>query len=236
MKEIPILFSTPMVQAILAGSKTQTRRVINQVMPIGVKWHGMVGNELCFRIVDQTAVHTLCKCPYGKPGDILWVRETWGYEFGGGILYKASHEHMQKVGGLVDHKWKPSIHMPKAVARIWLQVEYIRVERLQQISQDDIKQEGVRIPVNPKSNGVLLILGEKNKAIDFLPEGCLAKDAPKLQPPELMFAHWAELWCNVNGRESWNTNPWVWAITFKVLSTTGRPKSLPGVKSSFIES
>lgn len=114
MKERPILFSAPMVQAILAGSKTQTRRV--------VKSPGMES-----------------PCPYGEIGDFLWVRETWGVR-DGMIVYRANDEDMPLDKG---EKWKPSIHMWRNASRITLEITNVRIERLQEISESDARAEGV---------------------------------------------------------------------------------------------
>lgn len=129
MKEHPILFSTPMIQAILAGKKTQTRRVVKG---IALDWLqpdmftpefvASEGNDLC---------------PYGQVGDILWVRETWQPERGG-IRYRADYPGMTTT-----RNWKPSIHMPRKYSRINLEIISITVERLQDISASDAYCEGI---------------------------------------------------------------------------------------------
>lgn len=141
MKERPILFSGPMVRAILDGRKTQTRRIVKPqptndyvtFMPlsselVGVTKHGGP-------IDNRGWLH----CPYGKTGDRLWVRETWcpdvePYTF----RYKAD-------GGEPLERWRPSIHMPRWASRITLEVVSVRVERLQDISEEDALAEGITL-------------------------------------------------------------------------------------------
>lgn len=127
-KERPILFSSEMVQAILQGRKTQTRRVVkprSYICDIVDGWpYEMTEDDL-----------QPIKCPYGRVGDILWVRETWcwnGYYY----IYRADERNM-------PFRWKPSIHMPKKACRLFLRIANIRVERLHDISSEDIKAEGI---------------------------------------------------------------------------------------------
>jgi hypothetical protein len=209
----PILFSTEMVKAILNDNKTQTRRILKNGLPIGAKWWQVYDGELLYRIVDSKAVHTLCKCPYGKVGDILWVKETYQKvstfpepDCFGQYLYKS-------MGDTPD-KWLPSIFMPKKAVRLFLKITDITVERLQDISQEDILKEGVRVPVN--NDKILWKLGEENNAMSFMPKGSFYLENPTPHTEEdVMFAHWAELWCSVNDLESWEENPYVWVITFE---------------------
>lgn len=174
MKEIPILFSTPMVQAILEGRKTMTRRIVKDKDP----W-------------------SVITCRYGQPGDILWVRETFAIYLDA-FLFKAGYRGVFK--GI---KWKPSIHMPKDYARIWLQVEEIRVERLHSISKEDAISEGIE-RINDK---LFKCYGTSSLVVTNVP-----KDS------------FMTLWSEINGVESTHANPWVWVIKFKVLSITGRPE------------
>jgi hypothetical protein len=148
-KERPILFGAPMVRAILDGSKTQTRRV--------VKRHGDMEFDpqdphygpywLPYAAGDAEGEQAKVRCPYGKPGDRLWVRETWAYEQGGtgcpddtGILYRATDPGWDdEETGL---RWRPSIYMPRRASRILLEITDIRVQRLQEISEGDARAEG----------------------------------------------------------------------------------------------
>lgn len=239
MKERSILFSTEMVKAILEGRKTETRRInkLDQDNKCGIFKLIDVSDEFmnCETTVASFRYYSIpcgthngsitnALCPYGRPGDLLWVRETWSKS---AIQLKyGPTEFLYKASERIKFQWKPSIHMPKAAARIWLMVEDIRVERLHDITAESIVSEGIRIPVTNKgaeNNGVLFELGGKDKAISFLPKGFGLKGAPIITQTQLLIAFWAELWCRINGRESYDSNPWVWVVKFKVLSTTGRP-------------
>lgn len=142
MKERPILFSAPMVRAILAGTKTQTRRAVKHpalatlsfVVDCGEGWWG-----------DEEGAVQVC-CPYGQPGDRLWARETFYYDQEDAeLLYRADGEFDSEQ---VDsgYKWQSSIHMPRWASRITLEITGVRVERLQDISEGDAKAEGVIRP------------------------------------------------------------------------------------------
>lgn len=211
MKERPILFSTFMVQAILEGRKTQTRRVIKPQPDNEPYFAGKLNMWYA-----ENKPKGLSDCPYGQPGDLLWVREKT-------IRNNNSNTYWPVADGYIKtadyEKTIPSIHMPKAAARIWLKVKDVRVERLQDISENDIIAEGVRIPVNGPNN-VVFVLGEENSAISFLPE---RKEGEKYTQFQLLKAFWAELWCKVNGRKSWDANPWVWVVEFEVVSRCGKP-------------
>ena len=178
---LPILFNTEMVWAILDGRKTVTRRVVKH--PFEVHPNGYItkprGNE------------RLCPCepPY-QPGDILYVRETW-CEWTDGYLYKAGAEGLCQPGAVGLFRWRPSIHMPKQAARIWLRVTEVWVERLQDMTGQDILREGVNCHVHPEA--------------DYFDGN-----------QKMMFA---ELWdSTVNkpdlDRYGWDANPWVWVIEF----------------------
>lgn len=202
MKEIPILFSTPMVQAILEGRKTQTRRVVK----FPNDFTGEVFNNAPYGLKYSSSLYggTIQRLAYALPGDLLWVREGFNY-FGsldpGYLSYKATYPkclpaRLESVPDIKEVTWKPSIHMPKSAARIWLEVTEVRVERLQDISEGDAKAEG-----------------SKAMSLDDL-GNTWANHKRGFQA----------LWQSINGEESWQTNPWVWVISFKVLSTSGKPK------------
>ena len=209
MKERGILFSAPMVRAILAGRKTQTRRVITHTDalfadawafdPERGDWEiGIRGDSGSLASVGRL------RCPYGAPGDRLWVRETWRL---------TQHAHDAEAAGMAwalrgpryeyradpaiadKTEWKPSIHMPRGASRITLEVTQIRVERLHDISEEDARAEGVT-------------LGEPLPAVVNGERGTVAYfDA------RTAFCH---LWNQINGeRAPWADNCWVWVISFK---------------------
>lgn len=195
MRFIPILFSTEMVQAILDGRKTQTRRVVksNGVIHTARKivfedenWQGESGRKI--------------KCPYGQPGDVLWLRETWSdcTDRPDCPAYKAGKDGWEAFHG--DLKWKPSIHMPKAACRLFLRVKSVRVERLQKISEKDAKAEGVLEYEDGTFKNYFKTKGLR--AVDGV-ECLLAKGS------------FQSLWSSINGLDSWNINPWVWVIEFE---------------------
>ena len=197
MKEFPILFSTPMVQAILEGRKTQTRRIIkpqpNSHDDDNFPW-----------LIEEGCVFIPIKCPYGHPGDLLWVKETfalsstrWRYKADGDWTFEE-----KEMGE--DAKWKSSRFMPKAAARILLQVEEIRVQRLIDITEEDAIAEGIE-PV---------ILHEIKSWKRY--------DGYEIVTSDPVVSFWS-LWASINGEESWHSNPWLWVIAFKVISTTGKP-------------
>jgi len=138
MKERPILCIAPMVRAILDGSKTQTRRVAKLTDTGRIK---AVGSPRNWHPDDPNA---LIACPYGQPGDRLWVRESisatvcaCGQDYCTGYIYRADGEPPTRL------KWRPSIHMPRAASRITLEIVSVRVERLLDISEADARAEGV---------------------------------------------------------------------------------------------
>ena len=203
-KERPILFSAPMVRAILDGRKTQTRRVFKRRT-------GITGPEL-----DPTF-----RCPYGSPGDRLWVRETWGSadtmyqghenDVPGVIAYRADRSAIdQGISRQVKIpqwdldqwnwdciKWRPSIHMPRWASRITLEVTDVRIERLQDITEEDARAEGI-------TDGGCLTCGENE------PCGC---DNPRPDARD----GFAGLWQDIYGPDSWHANPWVWVVSFRGL-------------------
>src|SRR5574343_85909 len=211
MKQRPILFSTPMVQAIMDGRKTQTRRIVNQL------------------VIEHNDGITYDRCPYGEPRDIIWVKETF-YAYGkwakngktkGGIqkykfvdltlergrqyLYvdcapeRTLGLGLAKIDGLVGWFKRPSLFMPKHAARIWLRITNVRVARLHEITEKDAIQEGIeiihyaehKVPIYRKYNRKERI-GTTNPIVSF-----------------------ASLWEFINGEESWLQNPWVWVIEFE---------------------
>lgn len=197
MKEHPILFTTEMIQAVLEGRKTMTRRIINP-QPIDnteIDGNFFDGRNRGYVKVDghpnwqEQFAYEFCP---KKVGDLLWVRETFQTvdtfpepDCFGKYLYKSM--------GDTCEKWKPSIFMPKEAARIWLKITNIRVEKLQDISEEDAIAEGV----NHGEQAAKSISG--------------AKCAMILNAKSEYFY----LWSKINGEESLQENPWVWVIEFK---------------------
>lgn len=214
ISERPILFQTDMVKAILEGKKTQTRRtkkldLINEC-PVCWMYKGTTptlnpDTHVFGRLNkdDKVIFHHKVKSSYGKPGDLLWVRETWlkldrDHVITNQFSYKANGdaetEDLRKdyIKSGRKYQWKPSIHMPKSAARIWLMIEDIRVERLQDISEKDARAEGVKRGHWP--------FEESWGRSGFI-----------------------DLWEYINGHNSWHQNPWLWVIKYRILSKTGRP-------------
>lgn len=187
-RERPILFSAPMVRAILDGRKTQTRRVVKMG-----RWRLADG-------VEEFAP-PLTDCPYGAPGDRLWVRETWAAHRHEDSLpprdcsrevrfyfecHKRQHGSNPRIG-----KWRPSIHMPRWHSRITMAITSVRVERLNDISEADAIAEGI------------LKSGDGWRGADGLPWFASPVGA------------YRSLWESINGAGSWDANPWVWVVEFK---------------------
>ena len=197
MKESPILFSAPMVRALLAGTKTQTRRIFK---PDRMTWdangryttYAMRGGELSTTGSGPFKPSSwLHYCPYGQPGDRLWVRESFARVptacESEDIVFAADYQDgSDRAAGV---RYTPSIHMPRAVSRITLEITGVRVERLQDISRGDAMAEGCPFP---------------NMA-----QGPDPRD------------WYAELWGAINGPDSWAENPWAWAVEFK--ATEAKP-------------
>lgn len=233
-KQIPILFKTEMVKATRSLIKTVTRRTRNlnyinehpnQWEFIGL-WIEADGNLYAGFTCKTTGEKKDIKSPYGKAGDILWGRESYLERgFKGNYAYKADNPIP-----LDDYeKWKPSIHMPKEASRIWLEVVNIGMERLHDITPEGVTKEGIQYPVVPSETEGLVNpvfkLGVDNSALSFMPDGWEQLDMEK-KSDALLLAHFAELWCEINGVESWNSNMWVWVISYKVLSLDVMPDFL----------
>ena len=189
MKERPILFQSDMVNAILEGRKTQTRRIVKPT-----KDRNGSGCQLApCEIAGEVNSGDYSFCSYGKPGDRLWVREAFRNRrvdnSPGDVVYRADHPGESTVPGSYGRSWKPSIHMPRWASRITLEIVSARVERLQDISEADAKAEGV--------------IGEKEAA----EAGLEWHDKPRRA--------FRFLWQSINGPDSWDANPWVLVVEFR---------------------
>ena len=224
MKERPILFSGPMVRAILDGRKTQTRRLVKHIPMLGEPkawcatakaqepgWVHIVGDYTRF-------------CPHGQPGTHLWVRETFCCKMGvDGYIYKngkqecyyRATENKQitkddgnggteyRQNGVEASPWSPSIFMPRWASRITLEITDVRVERLQCIGESDAMAEGIPLP---------------NEQSQFSGAWWTNYDGigHSTQSGILVFSH---LWDSINAKRCpWESNPWVWAITFRRIT------------------
>lgn len=218
MKERPILFSGPMVRAILGGKKTVTRRLLKNQMLAG--WgiadqahplatitsahpkKGKFGLLIRREIYPDSGKfeHDVIPSPYGKPGDRLWVRETYG-DAGCRLTYRAD---LDDGAHCKVKKWTPAIHMFRKDSRILLEITAVRVERLQD-GEGETAFESRYI-----AEGINRIhQGDGEYA--FHP----FKSEPGPGSWTDPFDAWRELWVSVNGAESWNANPWVWVVEFK---------------------
>ncbi len=197
MTDRPILFSAPMIRAILAGTKTQTRRTIKGeglfVSSGAIDGHGVVS-------MTDAGIREV-RCPYGQPGDRLWVRETWLTVMGEDTFYRADYAHDPAGDRAHGVAWKPSIHMPRSRSRITLEVTGVRVQRLQAISEADAVAEGIE------------------------PIGHTGPDAGPNRYSLRMGHGWANaptaaecyrlLWETINGPGSWDADPLVWVVEFR---------------------
>jgi hypothetical protein len=209
--ERPILFSGAMVEAILEGRKTQTRRVIKLRDGSAPEEDGYdiprgEDNQPLDYVMDFSKTYPYWQqldCPYGKPGDLLWVRETWNAQTQSGkwwhevprqdrpLLNWAWTNPVEPAFEAVPPKWLPSIHMPRAASRITLEVVKIRVEQIQKITCADAGAEGVN--------------GDSDAEV---------------------YCGFQDLWDSINSKRSdeagntfgWNDNPWVWVVEFKKVT------------------
>lgn len=232
-KQIPILFSGPMVRAILNGNKTQTRRVVkgqhqcksgiwyvprmreNVAHAAGANW--MIGSPAMMEC-----------CPYGQPGDLLWVRESFvdGYprdpatdmpicvdEEGNDlpltVWYRATEdptfEWVDEDDNLTTPPWRSSRYMPKKYCRLWLRVTDVRVERLQEISEKDAEAEGFSYQPG---------IGYRAEGVSTLLDSLTYNNAR---------SPFRALWDSLNAKKGhgWDTNPWVWVISFERTEVPG---------------
>ena len=230
--ERPILFSAPMIRAILEGRKTVTRRAV-KIQPRSKADIGSYGLGQPF-IRNPDATKPNPECPYGRPGERLWVRETWGVishdfdehgnmidwepdrpaspirempfghgYYSGHVIYRADGEAVwagdDDGGGDDRSAWKPSIHMPRVASRILLEITDVRVERLQDITEEQAKAEGIIPHVR---GGWHWHPHDPSNVDDWHQFG--------FKSPAFAFQ---DLWIGTGG--DWGANPWVWVVEFK---------------------
>ena len=204
----PILFSTPMVQAILAGTKTMTRRIVKP-QPVSDFDSGYVfRGKYQFDIHGLPYTEELPKYAKYQKGDILWVRETWhpkrhNMPTGWKYEYKAT---AKEDGNPTDEPWKPSRFMPKEAARIFLKVTNVRVERLEDISKKDAIAEGVE---KWQQQGYTRYKSYIEPMVGFWDT---YNSTGGVHPA---IASFRSLWAKINGFDSLNANPWVWVYEFE---------------------
>jgi hypothetical protein len=192
MKERPILFNGEMVRAILEGKKTQTRRIVKYIPSLGEP------EQWCHKRNKYSLIGDYRRfCPFGKPGNLLYVRETfgaWPHMMGGlqmdTLEYRADGEY---CGDHAENwRWRPSIHMPRWASRIDLVIKNVRIERVNDITEEDAIAEGVKSTTTLTDDG-----------LDYT--GLYAAE------------HFQILWDSINKKRGygWDKNPWVWVIEFE---------------------
>lgn len=223
MKERGIIFSEPMVRALLAGTKTQTRRIIKSVAGFGrvtefqpstTPGYDWIMRDRRKLWQDQTHAQLLARCPYGVPGDRLYVKEKWRpvmegwrsyveYAAGGSMevngrdLFTGLKKIALRFNGarkdVSSEDWHPSIHMPRWASRITLELTDVRVQRVQDISEEDAMAEGVEQVNGHPERGAFWGAGPSYR------EG------------------FAQTWMDIYGEDAMRLNPWAWDLTFRVL-------------------
>ena len=198
-EEYPILFKSKHIPNIRAGLKTQTRRLIRPQPLHGLVLHGYEWLPLDDSGVITGDVKSRYRCPYGVPGDRLWVRETWATRDDLHNLVEYKADHQEPCGPPFEHihdlttKWRPSIHMPRWASRITLEITEVRFQRLQEISYYDVLEEGLKKQ---------FLTDEQQTDAGHIRE---AKEA------------FAQSWDAINRHFPFSVNPKVWAITYRML-------------------
>ena len=195
----PILFKSEMIRSILDGRKLQTRRAIKPQPPEGAVWD----DDSRLFVLSGSRLGLIRKCPYGHPGDLLWVREAWATEYlyddikpskltprDSDIYYKA--DGIDSATDVMVHRWRPSIFMPRWASRITLEITDVSVERVQDIDIEDAFHEGYPLSwANAIADGI-----DAAQSIEWF----------------------RDLWDSINAKRGygWAINPWVWIVSFGV--------------------
>lgn len=235
MKERPIIFSGPMVRAILDGRKAQTRRIVKPQPPARqneaqfpcIEKHEPLNGVRFWQYAgDGTNSSEAIRCPYGAPGDRLWVRESWrtarsldhvrpsNLVAGAPVEYMA--DRWNPGFGMCDKgKGRPSIFLPRWASRLTLEITGARVERLNEISEEDAYNEGIEVEPLDMSISAKNYLRKdawfNNWGVESVPDF-------QYEPSETLFRKSYEtLWESINGPGSWAANPWIWCVSFRKL-------------------
>lgn len=220
MKERPILLNAEMVRAVLDGRKTQTRRMLTPRQLKMIDAAASIGECYPLESVHQhenSQSYYREWCPFGAVGDRLWVRETFAalacgsYEpekpsWSGSCQearYRATDRLADLSADIRGYGWRPSIHMPRWASRITLEITGVRVERLKDISAEDVTAEGIKT------------LGESM----WGPQWWLDAPQAAINDAQLQFSI---IWSKIYGEENWRANPWVWVIEFKRLDNADK--------------
>lgn len=238
--EKPILFSTEMVKANIAGRKTMTRRTrgletVNDTNPSDWTFVEFISPQderpfAAFRMLEDTWYKAY---PQYNIGDIIWVRETFfdTIKYKDHPLFKDETRFLYKAEDAIigDHKWKPSIFMPKEATRLYLEVMDIRVERLQNITDEDAEKEGIDVSIDyetkekhflyypPKNKKKAVYIGPCEISGTYISkDGAFYNDRPA-------YYSFSSLWQSINGDKSWDYNPWVFVYIYKIYKTDELP-------------
>lgn len=233
MRERPILFRPEMVRALLSGAKTQTRRLVKSIeLRDGIKGVRVPGGAACYLDFEIPGLgwkpfggsptipyppdKVAAACPYGAPGDRLWVREAFARDYFSAAPYEEPTKRhgyradwTSRAADVVpEPRWTPSIHMPRWASRIDLEVTGVRVERLQDISEADAVAEGADSMTASRA------MWRGSASLD----GCARAgypDAPRNTGDWTPRDCFRLLWGAINGPESWSANPWTWVVEFR---------------------
>lgn len=246
VKERPILFSAPMVRALLEGRKTQTRRVVkfpsnivadyvHKVVASPYYDHGARGEFVALNDIGGIASKAFSRlsfpCPYGVHGEKLWVREAWYYDLPphklpsekpadfdpDSLYFRADGDCCQQIpecqcAEVGKPKWRPSIHLPRWASRLTLEITDVRVERVQAISEEDAIAEGIENRGVTGFDESMVPLGRG--WMDCGPPVYASGPGYFIDPRQ----SYKSLWDSINGPGSWQSNPWVWAVTFTAVT------------------
>lgn len=211
MKDRPILFSAPMVRAIGDGTKTQTRRAIK--LPLEFmggagdapdnsndpsQWGAEDANGRIWALAAGPDVDHVFPCRYGEPGERLWVKESYWIDRDTGEFKWYVNDIFTPDRERDQCRLRPSIHMPRKVSRLLLEIAEVRVQMLQSISEEDARAEGVESEFAPRwfADKYGALCGRQHRY------------------------GFASIWAGLNGEDSWHANPWVWAVSFKRIEGT----------------